>query len=89
MNELLTKEKFISLLDEAKQDEHGHWYIEVDFYGDKIRWYFGFVKTLCDDLIKEYVYIPENNKENSYRYDRHFTSNDDTFEMFICKDIKE
>lgn len=95
--ELLTKEKFIELLSNAKQDEHGHFYIEgkPGIFSANEKIYFTLTTTICDDFVEEYVYVPERDDydkpgetKNSYRYDRHFTSNDDTFECFLVKGNK-
>ena len=73
----MTKEEFIALLNIAKTDDNGNLYIEdisdttETEFGRK---YFGIIQTICTNFADEY-YCAEDDEY----YDRHFTSNDDTF----------
>lgn len=94
-NEVLTKEKLIELLQEAKQDRNGHWYVEmpqdkigIDFGLNVTRVYFGMFYTVCADFVKEFAYICSGSTKNTEHYNRHFI-NDDTFELFVAKNIPE
>lgn len=71
------KEKFIKMLEQAKEDEYGRLYV-LGEYNNKI--YFGTITTVCEDIFelnhgKEY----QNTAE---LYDRHFW-NDDTLECYV------
>ena len=90
----MNKEKFIKLLDQAKEDEYGNLYViqkisleeefvEQDMEGTH-RVYFETITTKCDDLIKEFC-IEE--KEGYELYDRHFV-NDDTLECKIVHNLE-
>lgn len=67
----MNKEKFIEMLEQAKEDEYGRLYV-LGEYNNKI--YFGTITTICEDIL-------ENNKSAEI-YDRHFW-NDDTLECFV------
>lgn len=91
-NGVLTKDKLIALLKEAKQDENGHWYLEQpkDDLDIKLgtggqRVYFGMFYTVCDDFIEQFTDHQENSNKNTEHYNRHFW-NDDTFELIVAKD---
>lgn len=74
----MTKSEFFKLLDKAKEDEYGRFYILND-YGKKV--YFGIMTTVCEDLFKmNYEY--EEDRDTDELYDRHFW-NDDTFEAHV------
>ena len=96
---IITKSILLEFLNQAQQDEYGHWYIEIprDEMDTKLklkpkRVYFGMFYTVCADFVEEYVCVPERDicitsdkiKNSSYHY-RHFTLNDDTFELFVVK----
>lgn len=77
----MNKEKFIKMLEQAKEDEYGRLYV-LGNYNNKI--YFGTITTICEDIFKD--------DESAEIYDRHFW-NDDTLECFVVstkhdKDIK-
>lgn len=88
----MSKEEFIILLKNAKEDDYGNLFVEnVDIEGrllksgkddeyDHIRWYFTLTKTVCDDFIKEYC--SQDKKNNFEHYNRHFI-NDDTMEIKV------
>lgn len=67
----MNKEKFIKMLEQAKEDEYGRLYV-IGEYSNKI--YFGTITTICEDIFKD-----DNSAEI---YDRHFW-NDDTLECFV------
>lgn len=67
----MNKEKFIEMLEQAKEDEYGRLYV-LGKYNNKI--YFGTITTICEDIF-------ENNKSAEI-YDRHFW-NDDTLDCFV------
>ena len=67
----MNKEKFIKMLEQAKEDEYGRLYV-LGEYNNKI--YFGTITTICEDIFKD-----DNSAEI---YDRHFW-NDDTLECFV------
>lgn len=67
----MNKEKFIRMLEQAKEDEYGRLYVLGD-YNNKI--YFGTITTICEDIF-------ENNKSAEI-YDRHFW-NDDTLKCYV------
>ena len=90
----MNKEKFIKLLEQAKEDEYGNLYViqkislkeefvEQDME-DTHRVYFGTITTKCDDLIKEFC---TKEKEGYELYDRHFV-NDDTLECKIVHNLE-
>lgn len=67
----MNKEKFIKMLEHAKEDEYGRLYV-IGNYNNKI--YFGTITTICEDIFK--------NNKSAEIYDRHFW-NDDTLESFV------
>jgi len=71
----MTKEKFLELLAQAKEDEEGRLYIDGK-YDNKI--YFGTITTICEDI------FDEHGCEDDEIYDRHWW-NDDTLECYIIK----
>lgn len=73
----MNKEKFIKMLESAKEDEYGRLYV-LGEYNNKI--YFGTITTICEDIFKlNHGYSDLNTSE---LYDRHFW-NDDTFECYV------
>lgn len=73
----MSKEEFMKMLEQAKEDEYGRLYV-LGKYNNKI--YFGTMTTICDDLfVNDYG---KENKDTAELYDRHFW-NDDTFEAFV------
>lgn len=70
----MNKEKFIKMLNDAKEDEYGRLYVLGDF-DNKI--YFGTITTICEDLFNM-----TNDKTTANIYDRHFW-NDDTLECYV------
>lgn len=98
-NKILTKEKLIELINSAKQDNYGHWYLEIPDNISKEplqRVYFGMFYTVCEDFITGFTQyegwgdeVPEEYKEeNTEHYNRHFI-NDDTFELVVAKNTKK
>ncbi len=91
----MNKEKFIKLLNNAKEDECGNLYViqnislEEEFVEQETdlthRVYFGTITTKCDDLIE--IFCNEE-KEGYELYNRHFV-NDDTLECKIVNTKKE
>ena len=67
----MNKEKFIKMLEQAKEDEYGRLYV-LGEYNNKI--YFGTITTICEDIFKD--------DGSAEIYDRHFW-NDDTLECFV------
>lgn len=67
----MNKEKFIEMLNNAKEDEYGRLYVLGD-YNNKI--YFGTITTICEDIFNE--------NSSVEIYDRHFW-NDDTLECYV------
>ena len=67
----MNKEKFIKMLEQAKEDEYGRLYV-LGKYNNKI--YFGTITTICEDIFKD------NNSAEIY--DRHFW-NDDTLDCYV------
>ncbi len=67
----MNKQKFIEMLDNAKEDEYGRLYV-LGEYNNKI--YFGTITTICEDIFNE--------SKSAEIYDRHFW-NDDTLECFV------
>ena len=67
----MNKERFIKMLEQAKEDEYGRLYI-LGKYNNKI--YFGTITTICEDIFK--------NDSSAEIYDRHFW-NDDTLECYV------
>lgn len=67
----MNKEKFIKMLEQAKEDEYGRLYV-LGEYNNKI--YFGTITTICEDIFKD--------DDSAEIYDRHFW-NEDTLECFV------
>lgn len=67
----MNKEKFIKMLEQAKEDEYGRLYV-IGEYNNKI--YFGTITTICEDIFKD--------NGSAEVYDRHFW-NDDTLECYV------
>lgn len=82
----MTKEEFIKLINNAKVDENGNLYYIDSSTGICNRIYFATVTTICDDFATTYCY--ERGGESG-RYDRHFTSNDDTLEIILVKELQK
>ena len=73
----MSKEKFIEMLEQAKEDEYGRLYV-LGEYNNKI--YFGTITTICED-----IFVLNHSKEcrnTAELYDRHFW-NDDTLDCFV------
>lgn len=73
----MNKEKFIKMLEQAKEDEYGRLYV-LGNYNNKI--YFGTITTICED-----IFVLNHSKEcqnTAELYDRHFW-NDDTLDCFV------
>lgn len=73
----MNKEKFIEMLEQAKEDEYGRLYV-LGKYNNKI--YFGTITTICEDIFK--INHGEAYQDTAELYDRHFW-NDDTFECHV------
>ena len=73
----MNKEKFIKMLEQAKEDEYGRLYV-IGEYNNKI--YFGTITTICEDIFK--INHGEAYQDTAELYDRHFW-NDDTFECHV------
>lgn len=67
----MNKDKFIKMLEQAKEDEYGRLYV-LGEYNNKI--YFGTITTICEDIFKD--------DESAEIYDRHFW-NDDTLNCYV------
>ena len=67
----MNKEKFIKMLEHAKEDEYGRLYV-IGNYNNKI--YFGTITTICEDIFKD--------NKSAEIYDRHFW-NDNTLDCFV------
>lgn len=67
----MNKERFIKMLEQAKEDEYGRLYV-LGQYNNKI--YFGTITTICEDIFKD--------DESAEIYDRHFW-NDDTLNCYV------
>lgn len=67
----MNKEKFIKMLEHAKEDEYGRLYV-IGGYNNKI--YFGTITTICGDIFKD--------DKSAEIYDRHFW-NDDTLNCYV------
>lgn len=67
----MNKERFIKMLEQAKEDEYGRLYV-LGEYNNKI--YFGTITTICEDIFKD--------DESAEIYDRHFW-NDDTLNCYV------
>ncbi len=73
----MNKDKFIEMLEKAKEDEYGRLYV-LGNYNNKI--YFGTITTICEDIFK--LKHSEECQDTAELYDRHFW-NDDTFECHV------
>ena len=73
----MNKEKFLEMLEKAKEDEYGRLYV-IGEYKNKI--YFGTITTICEDIFKE--------NQSAEIYDRHFW-NDDTLECYVVSNKHE
>lgn len=67
----MNKEKFVKMLNQAKEDEYGRLYVLGD-YNNKI--YFGTITTICNDIFED--------DKSAEIYNRHFW-NDDTLECYV------
>lgn len=70
----MNKEKFIEMLNDAKEDENGRFYV-LGKYNNKI--YFGTITTICED-----IFNMTSDEKTEEIYDRHFW-NDDTLECHV------
>ena len=73
----MNKDKFLEMLNNAKEDEYGRLYV-LGEYNNKI--YFGTMTTICEDMFK--LNYDEDYQDTAELYDRHFW-NDDTFEAYV------
>lgn len=73
----MSKEEFMKMLEQAKEDEYGRLYV-LGEYNNKI--YFGTITTVCEDIFN--LNHGEGYRDTAELYDRHFW-NDDTFECFV------
>ena len=73
----MNKEKFIKMLEQAKEDEYGRLYV-LGEYNNKI--YFGTITTVCEDIFV--LNHGEKYRDTAELYDRHFW-NDDTLDCFV------
>ena len=73
----MNKEKFIKMLEQAKEDEYGRLYV-IGNYDNKI--YFGTITTICEDIFV--LNHSEECQNTAELYDRHFW-NDDTLECYV------
>lgn len=73
----MNKEKFIKMLEQAKEDEYGRLYV-LGKYNNKI--YFGTITTICEDIFV--LNHSEECQDTAELYDRHFW-NDDTLECYV------
>lgn len=73
----MNKEKFIKMLEQAKEDEYGRLYV-LGEYNNKI--YFGTITTVCEDIF--ILNHGEKYQNTAELYDNHFWNND-TFECFV------
>lgn len=67
----MNKDKFIKMLEQAKEDEYGRLYV-LGKYNNKI--YFGTITTICEDIFED--------SDSAEIYDRHFWD-DDTLECYV------
>lgn len=74
---MMNKEKFIKMLEQAKEDEYGRLYV-LGEYNNKI--YFGTITTICEDIFV--LNHSEEYQNTAELYDRHFW-NDDTLECYV------
>lgn len=73
----MNKEKFIKMLEQAKEDEYGRLYV-LGEYNNKI--YFETITTICEDIFV--LNHSEECQDTAELYDRHFW-NDDTLECYV------
>ena len=73
----MNKEKFIQMLEQAKEDEYGRLYV-LGEYNNKI--YFGTITTICEDIFV--LNHSEEYQNTAELYDRHFW-NDDTLYCYV------
>lgn len=73
----MNKERFIKMLDQAKEDEYGRLYV-LGKYNNKI--YFGTVTTICQDIFE--LNHGKDYQNTAELYDRNFW-NDDTLECCV------
>ena len=73
----MNKDKFIKMLEQAKEDEYGRLYV-LGEYNNKI--YFGTITTICEDIFV--LNHSEECQDTAELYDRHFW-NDDTLECYV------
>lgn len=73
----MNKEKFIEMLNHAKEDEYGRLYV-LGEYNNKI--YFGTITTICEDIFK--LNHGKEYQDTAELYDRHFW-NDDTLKCYV------
>lgn len=73
----MDKEKFIKMLEQAKEDEYGRLYV-IGEYNNKT--YFGTITTICEDIFV--LNHSEECQDTAELYDRHFW-NDDTLECYV------
>lgn len=73
----MNKERFIKMLEQAKEDEYGRLYV-LGEYNNKI--YFGTITTICEDIFK--LNHSKECQDTAELYDRHFW-NDDTLDCYV------
>ena len=73
----MNKEKFIQMLEQAKEDEYGRLYV-LGEYNNKI--YFGTITTICEDIFV--LNHSEECRDTAELYDRHFWD-DDTLNCYV------
>lgn len=78
----MNKKEFIKLIDNAKVDENGNLYYIDHSLSINNRVYFATVTTICEDFVETYC---DDVGGESVRYDRHFTTNDDTLKIIVVK----
>lgn len=78
----MNKKEFIKLIDNAKVDENGNLYYIDDSLTINNWVYFATITTICEDFVETYC---DDVDGESVRYDRHFTTNDDTLKIIVVK----
>lgn len=73
----MNKERFIKMLEQAKEDEYGRLYV-LGEYNNKI--YFGTITTICEDIFA--LNHSKECQDTAELYDRHFW-NDDTLDCYV------
>ena len=73
----MNKERFIKMLEQAKEDEYGRLYV-LGEYNNKI--YFGTITTICEDIFV--LNYSKECQDTAELYDRHFW-NDDTLNCYV------